>query len=494
MALSESMSENVSGLTDTLKKQVQAYFTSNEIGKITTQAQNMEELFNGLCLGFRELAGYDRVMVLGIDSENFCLKPLHSVGFDKEKLKDFRAEINIMAGEYTDAIFLNKHIFVNSVPETDAFSLLGCKAYITFPLLKRALNECWKIKKCQKTSCPSFNSKNQFCWTNIDSGLAVNAPTEDIRRSNCIKCKQFKCEGLLFLDLTKHAAITGEDTAMIYATVTQVGLLIESFRVHEDLVKVNEKLNQTHAELQKAHKSLKEDLQAASLIQQQLLPTSFPKGLTDVFATYRANLYVSGDYYDCFELSNNIIAFVVADVSGHGSAAAMLMSMFKIMLKSSPFNGVSPAETLKAINNTLVSEVDSGKFITVFYAIWLRNTNELIYTSAGHNPMPIMNKKTGEIELLKSSGFFIGMMPELKVQDKILKLNGEYRMGLYTDGINEATNSTKEQFGHKRIHELMKESANKSCKEFVDTLLQSVDNFCGSEELTDDATILVCDL
>jgi serine phosphatase RsbU (regulator of sigma subunit) len=494
MTLSESTSENISGLADTLKKQVQAYFTSNEIGKITTQAQNMEELFNGLCLGFRELAGYNRVMVLGIDSENFCLKPLHSVGFDKEKLKGFRPEINIMAGEYTDAIFLNKHIFVNSVPETDAFSLLGCKAYITFPLLKRALNECWKIKKCQKTSCPSFNSKNQFCWTNIDSGLAINAPTEDIRRSTCIKCKQFKCEGLLWLDLTDHAAITGEDTAMIYATVTQVGLLIESFRVHEDLVKVNEKLNQTHAELQKAHQSLKEDLQAASLIQQQLLPTSFPKGLTDVFATYKANLYVSGDYYDCFELDSNIIAFVVADVSGHGSAAAMLMSMFKIMLKSSPFNGVSPAETLKAINNTLVSEVDSGKFITVFYAIWLRNTNELIYTSAGHNPMPIMNKKTGEIELLKSSGFFIGMMPELKVQDKVLKLNGEYRISLYTDGINEATNSAKEQFGHDRIHELMKESANKSCKEFVDTLLQRVDKFCESAELTDDATILVCDL
>ena len=494
MTTSESISENVSGLADTLKKQVQAYFTSNEIGKITTQAQNMEELFNGLCLGFRELAGYSRVMVLGIDSEKFCLKPLHSVGFDKEKLRDFRPEINIMAGEYADAIFLNKHIFVNSVPESDSFSLLGCKAYITFPLLKRALNECWKVKKCQKTNCPSFNSKNQFCWTNIDSGFAINAPTEDIRRSSCIKCKQFKCEGLLWLDLTDHAAITGEDTAMIYATVTQVGLLIESFRVHEDLVKVNEKLNLTHAELQKAHKSLKEDLQAASLIQQQLLPTSFPKGLSDVFATYKANLYVSGDYYDCFELSNNIVAFVVADVSGHGSAAAMLMSMFKIMLKSSPFNGVSPAETLKAINNTLVSEVDSGKFITVFYAIWLKNTNEFIYTSAGHNPMPIMNKRTGEIELLKSSGFFIGMMPEIKVQDKVLKLNGEYRIGLYTDGINEATNSAKEQFGQDRIHDLMKESASKSCKEFVDTLLQKVDKFCESEELTDDATILVCDL
>jgi len=486
--------ENVSGPADTLKKQVQAYFTSNEIGKITTQSQNIEELFNGLCLGFRELAGYSRVMVLGIDSENFCLKPLHSVGFDKEKLKDFRPEINFIAGEYTDAIFLNKHVLVNSVPETDAFSMLGSKAYITFPLLKRALNECWKVKKCQKTSCPSFNSKNQFCWTNINSGLAINAPTEDIRRSMCVKCKQFKCEGLLWLDLTDHVEITGEDTAMIYAIVTQIGLLIESFRVHEDLVKVNEKLNFTYAELQKAHQSLKVDLQEASLIQRQLLPTSFPKGITDVFAIYKANLYVGGDYYDCFDLRDDVIAFVVADVSGHGSAAAMLMSMFKIMLKSSPHNGISPAQTLKDINKTLVSEVDSGKFITVFYAIWLKNTKEFIYTSAGHNPMPIMNKKTGEIELLKSTGFFIGMMPDIMVQDKTLKLDGEYRISLYTDGINEAMNTSKEQFGHQRIQDIMKESASKKCKEFVETLLQSIDDFRGGEELTDDATIMVCDL
>jgi sigma-B regulation protein RsbU (phosphoserine phosphatase) len=281
---------------------------------------------------------------------------------------------------------------------------------------------------------------------------------------------------------------------MIYAAVTQAGLIIESFRAYEDLKKINEKLNVTYAELQKAHHSLKVDLQEASLIQQQLLPTSFPKGLSDVFAEYKANLYVGGDYYDCFELNNNVIAFVVADVSGHGSAAAMLMSMFKIMLKSSPLNGISPALTLKNINKTLVSEIDSGKFITVFYAIWSKSTNEFIYTSAGHNPMPIMNRETGEIELLKSSGSFIGMMPDIMVEDTVLKLDGKYRISLYTDGINEAMNSAKEQFGHKRIHELMEEFASKSCKEFVETLLQSVDNFCDGQVLTDDATILVCDL
>jgi serine phosphatase RsbU (regulator of sigma subunit) len=108
--------------------------------------------------------------------------------------------------------------------------------------------------------------------------------------------------------------------------------------------------------------------------------------------------------------------------------------------------------------------------------------------------MPLMNKKTGEIELLKSSGLFIGIMPEITVEDKTIKLNGEYRLNLYTDGINEAMNRKKEQFTHKRIHELMREYSDKSCKEFADALLKDVDVFCDGAELADDATILVCDL
>jgi serine phosphatase RsbU (regulator of sigma subunit) len=482
------------GLAETLRKQLLLYSTSSEIGKITAQAQNIEDVFNGLCLGFRDLAGYERVMVLGVDAENFCLKPLHSVGFDVEKLKDFRAEINFMAGEYADAIFCNKHILADPVPDSDSFSILGCKSYIVFPLLKRIIDECWKVKKCQRIDCPCYASDNQYCWTNLDAGLATNAASEDDRRHKCVKCEQFKCEGLLFLDLTDHAAITGDDVAMMYSIVVQAGLIMESFSAHEALKIANEKLTTIYDELQKTHQIMKADLQQASLIQQQLLPASFPKGLLDVFADYKANLEVGGDYYDCFELENGAIALVVADVSGHGTAAAMMMSMFKIMLKSSPFNGTSPAQTLKNINKTLVTEIDSGKFITVFYAIWLKDKRELIYTSAGHNPVPIMNKKTGEMELLKSSGLFIGIMPDITVEDKILKLNGEYRINLYTDGINEAMNHAKEQFSHKRIYELMQNSAGKSCKEFVKTLLKNVDDFCEGKELADDATILVCDL
>jgi len=477
-----------------LRKQLLAYSTSSEIGKIIAQAQNIEGVFNGLCLGFKDLAGYDRVMVLGIDNEHFCLKPLHSVGFQKEILKDFRAEIHFLAGEYADAIFCNKHILADNIPDSDSFSMLGCKTYIIFPLLKRVMEECWKAKKCQRTDCPCYASENQYCWTNLDAGLATGAASEDERRHKCIKCEQFKCEGLLFLDLTNHAAITGDDVAMMYLIVAHAGLIMESFSTHEALRKTNEKLKTIYEELQKAHRLLKVDLQQASLIQQQLLPSSFPKGLSDVFADYKANLEVGGDYYDCFELENGAIALVVADVSGHGTAAAMMMSMFKIMLKSSPLNGISPAQTLKDINKTLVTEVESGKFITVFYAIWLKDKRQLIYTNAGHNPVPIINKLTGEIELLKSSGLFIGIMPDIAIENKVLNLGGNYRINLYTDGINEAMNNAKEQFGHKRIHELMRNTVNQSCKEFVETLLKQMDDFCEGNELSDDATILVCDL
>jgi len=486
--------EEALNLVKMLRKQLLTYSISNEINKITSQAQSIEAMFDSLCLGFKDLANYNRVMILGIDSKEFCLKPLHSVGFDKEKLKDFRAEINFTAGEYVDAIFCNKHILVESIADSDSFSILECKAYIVFPLLKKLTEECWKIKKCQKTNCPCYNSEIQYCWTNLNAGLATNTKSEDDKRRKCIKCEQFKCEGLFWLDLTDHAEITGEDTAMIYSVISQVGLIMESFLARKALIETNEKLSAIYDELQKAHRLLKADLRQANLIQQQLLPTSFPKGVSDVFADYKANLDVGGDYYDCFELENGSIALVVADVSGHGTAAALMMGMFKIMLKTSPLNCISPAETLKSINKILVTEIDAGRFITVFYAIWVKEKRKFIYTNAGHNPMPLMNKKTGEIKLLKSSGLFIGVIPEITIKDEVLELEDEYRINLYTDGINEAENQAREQYGHKRIYQLMKDYTDKSCKEFVEIILESLDNFCGKKDMDDDATILVCDL
>jgi serine phosphatase RsbU (regulator of sigma subunit) len=494
MSSSNITAEDALSLAKIFRKQLLTYSVANEISKITAQAQSIDDLLNSLCLGFRDLAGYDKIMILDIDPEEFCIKPLYNVGFDKEKLKDFRAEISFTAGEYVDAIFSNKHILAESITDSDSFSILGCKTYIVFPLLKKMTDECWKIKNCQKLDCPCYNSEIQYCWTNLDAGLATNTTSENDRQRKCVKCEQFKCEGLLWLDLTDHIAITGEDTAMIYSVITQVGLIMESFLVRKALIEANKKLSTTYDELQKAHRLLKADLRQANLIQQQLLPTSFPKSISDIYADYKANLDVGGDYYDCFELENGAIALVVADVSGHGTAAAMMMGMFKIMLKSSPLNSVSPALTLKNINKTLETEIDSGRFITVFYAIWLKDKRKLIYTNAGHNPMPLMNKKTGEIQLLKSSGLFIGVMPDITIEDKILDLEDEYRINLYTDGINEAENCAREQYGHKRIYKLMKDSVDKSCKEFVEVLLKSVDDFCEKKELKDDATILVCDL
>jgi sigma-B regulation protein RsbU (phosphoserine phosphatase) len=334
----------------------------------------------------------------------------------------------------------------------------------------------------------------QYCWTNQSAGLALNAASEDDKRRICVKCKQFKFEGLLWIDLTGREKITGEDTTMILSTASQAGIIMESFRMYDSLKQMNEKLNVTLEQLKSTHEELKADLQQAHQIQQQLLPTTFPKGLLDIAANYKATMDVGGDYYDCFDLPDDKIGLVVADVSGHGTAAAMMMSMFKIMLKASQYSGVSPALALKSINNTLVTEVDSGKFITVFYAIWNEKTRELTYTSAGHNPMPIMNKETGEIELLRSSGLFLGVMPDITVKDEVLKLDGYYRFALYTDGVNEIMNPEKELFGHKRIYDLLRSMSNESCQKFLDCLSQETEEFRKDAKLTDDLTIMVCDL
>ncbi|GHV17248.1 hypothetical protein AGMMS49938_17940 [Fibrobacterales bacterium] len=483
-----------------MRKQLLAYATSHEITKKVEKSHSLSEVYESLCLGFHDLANYGRVMILGIDEENFCFKPLSSIGFNEESIKDFRAGLSFLSGEYADAVFLNKHILVDELPDGDCFSQLDCKGYIVFPLLSQITDNCWEIKNCGKTECVCYNTENSYCWATPKAGCAINAQTEDDHRKACIKCPLFKCRGLLWLDLTGRAksaeevAITGEDTAMISAVLSQAGLMLSSILAHEELSKNNEILSSLYDKLKEVHHRLEMDLQQANSIQKQLLPSSFPQVLTDVATFYKSNLEVGGDYYDCFELENGNIGMVVADVSGHGTAAAMMMSMFKMLLKTSPLNSINPSLCLREINKVIVKEMDSEKFITVFYAIFNPMTRTLEYTNAGHIAIPLLNKKTGEIELLNTSGLFIGMLPELSLKNTIMQLEEPHRLLLYTDGLNEANNHEKEQYGHENVYKILKDTSDKKCQEVIDNLANGVEKFQNGKEFFDDITIFACDL
>ena len=141
-------------LAEILRKQLLAYSVSSEISRVVSKAQNLESVLTALCLGFQDWAGYKRAIVFGFDKPDFSLKPLKSMGFEPGQVEACHFGLDFLAGEYADAIFRNKHILVDSVPEYDAFAPLGVRAYVAFPLLARITENCWEARRCGRTECP----------------------------------------------------------------------------------------------------------------------------------------------------------------------------------------------------------------------------------------------------------------------------------------------------------------------------------------------------
>jgi serine phosphatase RsbU (regulator of sigma subunit) len=481
-------------LAEILRKQLMAYSVSSEISRVVSKAPNLEAVLTALCLGFQDWAGYKRAIVFGFDKPNFCLKPLKTMGFEPREIEPLHFGLDFLSGEYADAIFRNKHILVDDVPEFDAFFPLNVRAYVAFPLLARITDHCWEMRRCGKTKCPCYEGPNPYCWSVEGAAQFTDASTEDERRLACVNCAQFKCVGLLWLDLTGRPMITGEDTAMISSIAAQAGMVMESFQMYDSLRSANYQLGETYRALQDAHSKLQRDLRQANAIQKKLLPASFPARVADVSAVYKSHMEVGGDYYDCFELDEDRLGLVVADVSGHGVAAALMMSMFKMLLKGSPARAQSPARTLCQINDTFLTELNSQQFVTVFYAIWNSRERTLTYTSAGHHPIFLMDKQSGELLELRSSGLFVGVLEDIKLKDTTLTLGNTHRIALFTDGLSEAANPAKEQFGHQRLGEIMQRDREGSCKDFVNHVLESVDAFCEGIPVGDDITFFACDL
>jgi sigma-B regulation protein RsbU (phosphoserine phosphatase) len=167
------------------------------------------------------------------------------------------------------------------------------------------------------------------------------------------------------------------------------------------------------------------------------------------------------------------------------------MACFKMLLKERR-GKESPAQSLMGINENLGGE-DLRKFITVCYGVWDPSTCELTYANGGHHPIPILDLETGELTMCPSSGLFVGIMPGVKIQDRVLSLHGRQRLLLYTDGLNEVFNPMRAQLGHPRVLSILQESRGASNQTLVKNLLEAVESFREGSPLVDDIAILACD-
>ncbi len=487
-----------------LKSQLMNASLVNELTKVLHSCTDLEGIIKTVLLSFQDLLNFDRAILFSIDVKNFHLTPRSWVGLNSNDVESLSVPLGFEGGEITDALFLNRHVIVEEPDSSDLFSsALQSPGYLVLPLLSKPNKRCWELKECRKKSCACYGSINPYCWSQSGAGQMLSVRTEDERRRSCLTCVAFKAEGVFWMDRnSRRSPITSDDITTLTAIINLAGLIIDNFRImnaldgaNHNLQKANEQLRIVNHDLQIAHAKINTDLEHARTIQQGLMPQHIRSSNDFSISTrYFSADAVGGDYFDLFQISESAYGLVVADVSGHGIASALIMSMAKVLLKTYSQNETSPQKTLERINSVFLSEIATEHFVTIFYAVFDIKEKFIRFTSAGHCPVLLLDKKAGSCTLLKADGLFLGVFPDMMLAERRIDfVPGEHRLVLYTDGLTEANNVENKMYGIERLSTAVLETSHLNPEEVADYILDDQKKFCGMIKPEDDITLLIID-
>lgn len=240
------------------------------------------------------------------------------------------------------------------------------------------------------------------------------------------------------------------------------------------------------------------DLDIASKIQTDALPKVFPPyehhPEIELYASMDTAKEVGGDFYDCFEIDDRRVCFVMADVSGKGVPAALFMMTAKTMIKDYAMLKNDTAEIFTSVNKYLSENNDAGMFATAWIGIIDTQNMTLQYTNAGHNYPYIAHSGEDFAELKKKHGLFLAGMDDTQYRETELQLQKGDTLFLFTDGLTEAHNSADEQYETERLNKLLNSASDRSGKTLLPKIKRSVAEFAGDREQFDDITMMVINI
>ncbi len=236
------------------------------------------------------------------------------------------------------------------------------------------------------------------------------------------------------------------------------------------------------------------ELEYAKQIQLSALPSNFPD--TDNYGIYAqmiAAKEVGGDFYDFYNLDDNTVLFLAADVSGKGIPAAMFMMTAKTIIRDLAERGISVDEIFTIANDKLCENNESGMFVTAWLGKIDLSTGKLSFANAGHNP-PVIVHANGECEYLKSrTGFVLAGMEGMRYRSNEMTLSRGDRIFLYTDGVTEATDTNEALYGEDRLLSYIDKNKSQEAEALLSGLKEDIDLFAGDAPQFDDITMLVFD-
>ena len=236
---------------------------------------------------------------------------------------------------------------------------------------------------------------------------------------------------------------------------------------------------------------LEKDIEIARNIQQNLLPKKIPQYKEVSISAYNlAAKTVGGDYYDVVKLDNDRVLLAIADVSGKGVPAALIMANLQAFLKSICKQNLPLDESTNLINDLISENTSNGSFVTFFWGIFDRAKLEFTYVNAGHNPPLLI--RNAQIEKLKKGGMIIGVMPTIiPYISETIKMEKDDVIIFFTDGISEAMNIDFEEFSDEKLERIALEERLKSSDEILEKIKNEVHEYTKGAEQSDDITCLI---
>ena len=286
-----------------------------------------------------------------------------------------------------------------------------------------------------------------------------------------------------FTDETQRMVFSGKSFLMVAGAALVIMSVYLSFSSRRFTIR--------QGELMQKNLTTETELKVAKDIQEGILSADFPDNDSyAVYANMTAATEVGGDFYDYFPIDETHLAVVIGDVSGHGMAAAMFMTLSKTLIQVYARMNNATDKTFELTNRYLQRSNPAKFFVTSWIGILDLTTGTLSYTNAGHN-FPVLIRKGSEPEFLSDKpNFVLGRRRLVRYREKRTKLKPGDKLVLYTDGVTEAQDAAEEFFGDDRLLSVIAREKEHDQQEIVTAIRQAVNDFENGKDHYDDATIL----
>lgn len=284
--------------------------------------------------------------------------------------------------------------------------------------------------------------------------------------------------GVFDLECDAPNAYDGDDLQVLMLLASQVAIIIEKAMLHEQLLE---------------KKRLETQLEVARQVQLSLLPPRDPQlAGYDISAYNFSTEEVSGDYYDFVKLYEDQLGLVIADVSGKGVPAALLMAFLRASLRAAIQAGYAPNVALSNINNLLWDSIEHNQFVTVFYGVLDATNHTLAYVNAGHNPPLLFDaNEESAARFVEHGGLPLGMFEKARYYQYFLSLKPGQILVIYTDGVTEATDREGREYGRERLLQAVRAGKDLTARKMIQFIYEDVLAWTEGRGADDDVTLIV---